>query len=1195
MPKEYPTTIVQPPGSHNKPFPCIETKEAKEYLDYLPFKWFNPVQSEYLPYNEDDDTNIVVAAATSSGKTVIAELFAARAISQGKRILYIAPMKALADEKFSDWKNPEHTFSKFKVEILTGDINVTEALKIRLKDADIIILTPEMFNSKCRSFASHSWLEKSVFIGDEIHLLGLKNRGDAVEVGLIQYFENSPKSRALFLSATLPNVSDFGKWLTHMTGRESKVIISDYRPCKLNKRIEVFLGGKTYAKTEEHRMAKVIELIEQYKDESILVFTGSKMFGHKLSDALKRINIDHRFHNADVNRESKKTKDGDIIHGRKDIEDQFRNGTFNVLIATTTMAWGCFTGDSQVTTENGFEDFSRVGKSKIISCENFKREKSRKINKIIVDNKIPMKKIVLKSGISIVCTNNHVFPLFKGGEKEASNIVVGDCLISDKKVSTSNIINELSVDICYLIGLIAGDGYIDKKSVDFCVPEESIRTKVKNILMDLKFKFKSSNNRFDKVEHLRLNKESRDFFIKHVGYSDKKEKKIDFNFIGNKEEMLLGILAGLMDSDGGVDSNKICFYNTSHHLINFFVMAMRRFGITTSVRLKNPVKKILFDKTGRKMEINSKKKCYELIIGSSAGFFFFWKNIMPLMASKNRILKIKKIYNKTYISNVKLLKMGDICASVYGLRNRKTFDIFKKTCIYCADKNGAPLSKILDHTENNRVFARMDVFNGFFEIKTKKINGKGQYRKHYIPNVLGTILKQSTDFASFVENATQNGFNIVDKKARNTCSEIKNDFFPDPVRYILEENPSDIVFDLSVQENNHHHYIVNGTVVHNCNTPARYVILSHTKFGLTPMHPSNIIQAMGRAGRAGWSDKGDAIIVVPNNDKDREPKRIFSDYLVTSTLGDPNTLMFHILSYVCDGTITTPEGLFEWYKKTLSSVQNKPLDMERCSLVLRNLEMRDMITSKNGEYKPTILGKITARMYMSPLDVSDWYRNFGKLYRIKSRPGASEEEEQNDNLRIAMALGQCYNWGVTWKYNEEQKKHVLSVSPDVYITEMEKNTPEVLEVSSLLNRSPEGYPTIKYVSIFYQLLSGKEVSPPLNSYYMGITRDIERIISTLEQCDMQVGRYFHKKDPIKVPGYGWGSDWKNLGCRLKYGVRSSLAELVNLPWVGKKKAESLEAKGITTEEAFRNPSNKDICEKAVGKKTYQKILTGLSS
>jgi replicative superfamily II helicase len=303
--------------------------------------------------------------------------------------------------------------------------------------------------------------------------------------------------------------------------------------------------------------------------------------------------------------------------------------------------------------------------------------------------------------------------------------------------------------------------------------------------------------------------------------------------------------------------------------------------------------------------------------------------------------------------------------------------------------------------------------------------------------------------------------------------------------------------------------------------------------------------------------------------------------------------MFHILSYVCDGTITTPESLFEWYKKTLSSVQNKPLDMERCSLVLRNLEMRDMITNKNGEYKPTILGKITSRMYMSPLDVSDWYRNFSKLYRIKSKPGASEEEERNDNLRISMALGQCYNWGVTWKYSEEQKKHVQSISPDVYITEMEKNTPEVLEVASLLNRSPEGYPTIKYVSIFYQLLNGGEVSAPLTSYHMGITRDVERIISTLEQCDNQVGRYFHKRDPVKVPGYGWGSDWKNLGCRLKYGVRSGLAELVDLPWVGKKKAETLEAKGITTKEAFCNPANMDLCEKAVGKKTYQKILEGL--
>src|ERR1035437_36160 len=82
--KVYPTEIVQPIGLHNSKYPCIRTEHVKEYLD-LPFEFLNPVQSEFLPYLEDDETNIVIASSTGSGKTIAAELFIAYAIEKQKK------------------------------------------------------------------------------------------------------------------------------------------------------------------------------------------------------------------------------------------------------------------------------------------------------------------------------------------------------------------------------------------------------------------------------------------------------------------------------------------------------------------------------------------------------------------------------------------------------------------------------------------------------------------------------------------------------------------------------------------------------------------------------------------------------------------------------------------------------------------------------------------------------------------------------------------------------------------------------------------------------------------------------------------------------------------------------------------------------------------------------------------------------
>jgi superfamily II RNA helicase len=50
----------------------------------------------------DAGRSVLVAAPTSSGKTVVAEHAIDRALAAGQRVFYTAPIKALSNQKFRD-------------------------------------------------------------------------------------------------------------------------------------------------------------------------------------------------------------------------------------------------------------------------------------------------------------------------------------------------------------------------------------------------------------------------------------------------------------------------------------------------------------------------------------------------------------------------------------------------------------------------------------------------------------------------------------------------------------------------------------------------------------------------------------------------------------------------------------------------------------------------------------------------------------------------------------------------------------------------------------------------------------------------------------------------------------------------------------------------------------------------------------
>jgi activating signal cointegrator complex subunit 3 len=98
-----------------------------------------------------NDTNVLVGAPTGSGKTITAELAIFRLFntSPKSKVVYVAPLKALAKEKLKDWRRRFEAILGKKVVELTGDF--TPDIQA-LNEASIIITTPEKWDGISRNW-----------------------------------------------------------------------------------------------------------------------------------------------------------------------------------------------------------------------------------------------------------------------------------------------------------------------------------------------------------------------------------------------------------------------------------------------------------------------------------------------------------------------------------------------------------------------------------------------------------------------------------------------------------------------------------------------------------------------------------------------------------------------------------------------------------------------------------------------------------------------------------------------------------------------------------------------------------------------------------------------------------------------------------------------------------------------------------
>jgi len=371
---------------------------AIDFLKSQGFEKLYPPQTDSVKSGLLDGKSILVSAPTASGKTLIAMLAMLSYLSKNNgKVIYLSPLRALASEKFLEFKKLEKISlgKKIKVGMSTGDF---ENIEKNLETSNVLILTNEKMDSIIRHGVE--WVEEiGLVISDEVHLIGDESRGPTLEMILTYLKLLDTKPQIVGLSATITNSDEIADWLG------CTLVKNDWRPVPLSEGVcdggEVTMNdGKTFEVERSLRGTSIdlgVQSVQQGGQS--LVFaetrTRSKSLATKAADAIAQIlekkelielgKISKKILSENEHTELVKTlallvKKGVAFHHaglnqkcREIIETEFRKGTIKLLSSTPTLAAGVNLPARRVVISNINRYNAKVGANRPISVLEYKQ------------------------------------------------------------------------------------------------------------------------------------------------------------------------------------------------------------------------------------------------------------------------------------------------------------------------------------------------------------------------------------------------------------------------------------------------------------------------------------------------------------------------------------------------------------------------------------------------------------------------------------------------------------------------------------------------------------------------------------------------------------------------------------------------------------------------------------------------------
>jgi len=309
--------------------------------------------------------NLLVFSPTSSGKTFVGEMAAVKMARRNRRVLYLVPQKALAEEKFREHRE-KYAPLGIRTVISTrdrresdSDINAGRfhiAVVVYEKMQGLLVANPALLR------------HVGLVIVDELQMIGDKERGANLEILLTKLKAAEGRPQIIGLSAVLGNSHRLAEWLgaewcqtrcRPVELRKGVLWDGTFRYVEHNSRSD---GREKLASTKDGASAEEV-LVRQVRafvraGEQCLVFCKTKRDCVRTATAIAKLLekeaaegalkglrdledsrskellarlLSHRvaYHNSDLDADQR-----DLI------ERHFRKGEIMALCATTTLALG---------------------------------------------------------------------------------------------------------------------------------------------------------------------------------------------------------------------------------------------------------------------------------------------------------------------------------------------------------------------------------------------------------------------------------------------------------------------------------------------------------------------------------------------------------------------------------------------------------------------------------------------------------------------------------------------------------------------------------------------------------------------------------------------------------------------------------------------------------------------------------------